>query len=352
MKKLRVLDLFSGIGGFSLGLERTGGFETVAFCEIEPYPRAVLAKHWPHVPCYDDVRTLTADALSRDGIAVDVICGGFPCQDISFAGRGAGLAGERSGLWSEYARLIRELRPRFVIVENVAALLGRGLDAVLGDLAALGYDAEWHCITAAAVGAPHRRDRLWIVAYPGSEQHEGDCAPFGREIAAQLHAADAYRESVREQQIGELWSGGEAVAGFYREAADPNGESKYDGAEHAEVGRASEFASDATPMHGAAFVGSEPHGDHAGTGDVADAKSRRRLQRHSNAGRCSQGARAPQEWQGFADGGWWLVEPDVGRVAHGVPSRVDRLKGLGNAVVPQIPELIGHAILKAEGLAA
>ena len=124
---MKVLDLFSGIGGFSLGLERTGGFETVAFCEIEEYPRRVLAKRWPDVPCYEDVRTLTAERLAADGIAVDVICGGFPCQDISTAGKGAGLAGERSGLWSEIARLVGELRPSYVIVENVSALLGRGL---------------------------------------------------------------------------------------------------------------------------------------------------------------------------------------------------------------------------------
>jgi site-specific DNA-cytosine methylase len=135
-----VLDLFSGIGGFSLGLERTGGFKTVAFCEIEPFPRKVLAKHWPEVPCYHDVRGLTAKRLAADGIAVDVICGGFPCQDISLAGRGAGMAGERSGLWSEFARLIGELRPRYAIVENVSALLSRGLADVLGDLASFGSE--------------------------------------------------------------------------------------------------------------------------------------------------------------------------------------------------------------------
>lgn len=162
---LRVLDLFSGIGGFSLGLERAG-MRTVAFCEIEPYCRAVLAKHWPRVPCYDDVRTLTAARLAADGIAVDVICGGFPCQDISWAGDGAGLAGERSGLWSEYARLIGELRPRYVVVENVAALLARGMGTVCGDLAHLGYDAEWSIISACALGAPHMRQRVFIVAYP------------------------------------------------------------------------------------------------------------------------------------------------------------------------------------------
>ena len=158
---------------FSLGLERTGGFETVAFCEIEDYPRRVLAKYWPGIPIYDDVRTLTADALRRDGIAVDVICGGFPCQDISVDGDGAGITGPRSGLWFEYARLVGELRPRFVVVENVAELLARGLGEVVGSLAAIGYDAEWNCIRASRVGLPHHRDRLWLVAYPDGERLQG-----------------------------------------------------------------------------------------------------------------------------------------------------------------------------------
>lgn len=166
---LRVLDLFSGIGGFSLGLERTGGFKTVAFCEIEPFCQRVLAKHWPQVPIYDDIRELTGARLAADGIAVDVICGGFPCQDISIAGRGAGVDGERSRLWREYARIISELRPRYAIMENSPALLARGAGKIIGELAALGYDAEWHCIPAAAVGAAHLRDRFWLVAYPNEE---------------------------------------------------------------------------------------------------------------------------------------------------------------------------------------
>ena len=172
MNKLKVLDLFSGIGGFSLGLERTGGFETVAFCEIEEFPRRVLAKHWPEVPCYHDVTTLTADILERDGISVDVITGGFPCQDLSVAGKQSGMGeGTRSGLWSEIDRLIGELRPRYIIVENVANLLsgpsekrGGWFGRVLGDLAERGYDAEWENIPASAVGAPHRRERVWLVA--------------------------------------------------------------------------------------------------------------------------------------------------------------------------------------------
>jgi DNA (cytosine-5)-methyltransferase 1 len=167
-RAVNVLDLFSGIGGFSLGLERAG-MRTAAFCEIEPYCRAVLAKHWPNVPCYEDIRDLSGQRLWDDGntVSIQVICGGFPCQDISEANTAwRGLDGDRSGLWSEYARIIGDLLPGYVIVENVAALLGRGLGRVLGDLAALGYDAEWHCIPASAVGAPHERDRLWIIAHP------------------------------------------------------------------------------------------------------------------------------------------------------------------------------------------
>jgi DNA (cytosine-5)-methyltransferase 1 len=168
---LHLLDLFSGIGGFSLGLERSGAFKTVAFCEIEPYCRRVLAKHWPEVLCYDDVRTLTAERLAADGIAVDAICGGFPCQDISYAGDGAGLRGDRSGLWLEYARLIGELGPDVVIVENVAALLDRGMAEVLGTLSDLGFNAEWDTVSACALGHPHMRRRVFIVAY--SDRFDG-----------------------------------------------------------------------------------------------------------------------------------------------------------------------------------
>jgi DNA (cytosine-5)-methyltransferase 1 len=169
VSKLRVLDLFSGIGGFSLGLERTGGFETVAFCEINERKRHVLRRHWPSTPIFADVASLRGVEVQG---GADIIAGGFPCQDLSLAGRRAGLAGERSGLWSHYSRLIRELRPKFVIVENVAGLLVRGMDRVLGDLADGGYDAEWDCIPAAAVGAPHLRPRVWLLAYPSGFRNE------------------------------------------------------------------------------------------------------------------------------------------------------------------------------------
>jgi DNA (cytosine-5)-methyltransferase 1 len=253
MEKLRVLDLFSGIGGFSLGLERTGGFETVAFCEIEPFCRARLAENFPDVPCYSDVRDLTAGQLARDGIGpVDVITGGFPCQDISIAGRKAGIEGARSGLWSEIVRLAHELRPQFVLVENVANLLsgpserpGAWFGRVLGDLAEIGFDAEWECIPACAVGAHFVGERVWIVASPakaGGVRWEG------------------------------CWSA-------------PVGADRWGRDEFARLVRAS--------------IG---HGIPAGS---------------------------------------------LGRISDGIPNRLDRLRALGNAVVPQIPELIGNAILAA-----
>jgi DNA (cytosine-5)-methyltransferase 1 len=249
---LRVLSLFAGIGGFDLGLERTGGFRTVAFCEIEPFAQRVLAKHWPGVPIYDDVRTLTAAKLAADGIAVDVICGGFPCQDLSEAGRRAGIEADRSGLWSEFARIIGEVRPAFTLVENVPELLagpsgqpGGWFGKVLGDLASLGYDAGWHCIQAADVGAPHIRDRVWIAAV----LPDASCERF----------VECWRQQFAQSRVAP-WN-------------------------------VSEWADQ-----------SEPPG-----------------------------------------------------VADGVPNRMDRVRGTGNAVVPQIPELIGRAILasiEAEWLTA
>lgn len=176
--RLRVLSLFAGIGGFDLGLETTGGFRTVTFCEIDPFCRRVLAKHWPEVPCHEDVRS-----LSRRDVAgrIDVVCGGFPCQDISAAGARQGLAGARSGLWSEYARIVGEFRPAYVVMENSAELLGNGLGDVLGDLASLRYDAQWDCVPAAVLGAPHGRDRIWVIAYAPevARLHEPD---FGAQL--------------------------------------------------------------------------------------------------------------------------------------------------------------------------
>lgn len=174
---MKVLDLFSGIGGFSLGLERAGQFETVAFCERNPAAAAVLKAHWPEVPIYDDITT------ARFVEPVDLVTAGFPCQDISSAGKRAGLSGDRSSLFWYIIRTICMVgRPR-LLLENVAALLNRGMGDVCGALAEVGYDAEWHCIPASAVGAPHNRDRCWIVADPQRSEQRGEeprCGPFGR----------------------------------------------------------------------------------------------------------------------------------------------------------------------------
>ena len=286
--KMRVLDLFAGIGGFTVGLEKAG-FETVAFCEIDPYAQKVLNNNWPGVKIYDDVRGITAERLAADGIGVDVITGGFPCQDISIAGAGAGLEGERSGLWSECARLLRDIQPRYAIFENVTNLLngerGAWFRRILWDISSIGYDAEWHCIPASAVGAHHRRDRIWIVAYPARTR---------------VQARRTY-----------------GMGDEYRSQGDP---------------RQSQSASKQTCV-------------------VANAASKRVERSWSTRQQESQAhVREAILVRGCtrvrAEN--WETEPAMGRVVDGVPDRSHRLKCLGNAVVPQIPEIIGKTIMEAD----
>jgi len=165
MKKLKLLDTFAGIGGFSYAAEKlVGGFETTQFIEINPYCQKVLKKHWPTIPIHNDIKTFTAEPFQ-----FDAVCGGFPCQDISVAGLQKGITKEtRSGLFYELMRVIRMVRPKFVVLENVAAIVNNGLDIVLGELSQAGYDAEWAVISASSLGAAHRRSRWWLVAYPNS----------------------------------------------------------------------------------------------------------------------------------------------------------------------------------------
>lgn len=320
---MNVLDLFSGIGGFSLGLERAG-MRTVGFCEIEPFARGVLAKHWPDIPCSHDIETREF----TEGEA-DVICGGFPCQDISLAGAGAGLAGERSGLWRHLLRAIRLVRPRYAIVENVAALLNRGMGTVLGDLAEIGQDTEWHCISARAVGAPHIRDRIWIVAAdPARGRHGLDGLGQALERlldnpGEDLAYANGSRWAARDRNVSPAGYGDSiAASGGDVDVADTIGP---------RLERLSDFgrnlAEELAPAERARAI--------------SDADEER-----------LEGTKFLEIGNNIVERncytGWWATEPDVGRVAHGVPSRVDRLKGLGNAVVPQIPEIIGRAIMMAE----
>ena len=275
MNGLRVLDLFSGIGGFSLGLERAG-MQTVAFCEIDKVAQQVLRKHWPNVPIFDDVKTLKGEQLGT----IDVICGGFPCQDLSFAGKGAGLTGARSGLWWEFHRLIKEIKPSWVIIENVAALRSRGLDKVLGSLAEIGYDAEWHCVPASAVGAHHQRDRVWIIAYPN---HAGSRTPE--------HGVDQDGQTLEQERQDKSLGG---VSGCGTVVSD-------------------------TDILGTQVQIEGRHPSQQVLGGTSEA------------------------WR-VAVGGTWSVEPPICRVADGISNRAHRIKQLGNAVVPQIPELIGRAI--------
>jgi DNA (cytosine-5)-methyltransferase 1 len=318
-------------------------------CESDAYCRAVLARHWPGVPCHPDVRALVADPECgrRNGLhervqarhlapdaqfggedgaggitapdpgrereagplpvpvpRVDVLCGGFPCQDISLAGRGAGIDGERSGLWSQFARLIRELRPRYVLVENVPALLARGMGRVLADLAACGYDSEWDCLPASSFGAPHQRDRVWVVAYPGGD---GVRDQSGRRDGQDGAGAPELGDDGAQWAVADADDAGRAQ----RRWAKPGG------AQLAAAQRGGQGMADAARIGGGA------------------------------CGALSYPEAGANAWLSGA-GRQWEFEPDVGRVASRVPARVDRLRALGNSLVPQIAQWIGRRVIDAE----
>lgn len=289
--------------------------------EIDDWCRRVLAKHWPDAERFADVREVGAHNLAP----VDVIAGGFPCQDISIAGRAAGITGARSGLWSEFARLIGDLRPRYVLVENVPALIHRGLGVVLGDLAACGYDAEWDCIPAAAVGAPHLRDRIWIVAartelgWPLADADDGgsrDAVQAGRDATGDGGA------DVEDANGGTVESRGRRRrASQAGQLADPES-----------IGRRARREGRPAPTSAWApeSVQAVPDADGSGRGE-----------QRGTVAEFAEYAAAQRDR-------WWGIEPNVGRVAHGVPARVDRLRGLGNAVVPQVVEWIGRRIIEAD----
>jgi len=306
---MKVLDLFSGIGGFSLGLERAG-METIAFCEFDKKAQLVLKKHWPDVPIYDDVRKLNGRQF--EGQSIDLICGGFPCQPFSQAGKRKGEEDDRH-LWPEYFRLIQEIRPRWVIGENVPGLINLGLDKVLSDLESEDYSCQTLVIPACAVNAPHRRDRVWIIAHSNTKRH----AP--------------------KQRLGET---GEA------EHYGPSGTGTHTDQDVAHS-QSKRLQGKRPQIYAEGREGPEEGSFGLRSGRMVSNSNSSRKASSWDAGRMG-GIGEQVQNKGTYERENWESEPSVGRVAHGIPNRVDRLRQLGNAVVPQVVEQIGRAIMEIE----
>lgn len=316
-KQLTVGSLFSGIGGLELGLERTGGFRTIWQCEIDAYASAVLKKHWSNAPNLGDITKVKWEDVTKP----DLICGGFPCQDISVAGKGAGIIyGTRSGLWREFAKAIRALRPRYALIENVPMLANRGLNIVLADLAEAGYDAEWHNISAASVGAWHKRERIFIIAHlhgiGGGARQKPECKRTETALCGgeptNLPNTDGAGQ-LREKQL-ENSSGGARREGENDKDVSDTNQGRLERAE----------------AQGGQWQGHNALRDSGKSNEIPDIEQL--------VARCYR-----RNKQGI-----WAAEPGVGRVANGVPSRVDRIKCLGNAVVPQVAQVVGEMILEME----
>jgi DNA (cytosine-5)-methyltransferase 1 len=300
---LTVGSLFSGIGGLDLGLERAG-MNVIWQSEIDPYACRVLKKHWPEVPNHGDIKLIDWSRVERPA----VICGGYPCQPFSTAGHRKGEEDPRH-LWPWVRQAISELQPDYAILENVRGHLSLGGTTVIADLAAIGYDAEWRIVSAASVGANHRRDRIIIVAYPNnSGPHSAEVNPTETGEYAQRRVGGcrtdvAHTDSQR------------------RKKCDIPRESTLQGRP--------DWADDARNV-------ADTEGGFDVWGHRISGQNRESVYGRVNFGRGTQGY---EGWQ------WWETEPDVGRVADGVPARVDRLRGLGNAVVPQVAEVIGRLVV-------
>ena len=357
--KLKHLDLFSGIGGFSLGLEATGGFETVAFCDIEEFPRKVLQKHWPYVKQYKDIKELNYEKLKADGIGpIDILTCGYPCQPFSVAGRKKGEKDPRH-LWPDCFRLIKECRPSFVIGENVAGHIKLGLDTVLQDLESEMYSARCFSISASSVGANHQRERVWIVAYYERNYH------FNEEQRVNGEEEKISREHRKKDGDTRKFSGTDSIRETDNEYVENTRRTLRQGSElrkenEDEVGKGNanqfERSSGSSEIDVADAI----------KGNVETGRERQREIREghqeegipSNASSCGENVADTQgiHAQGQHDGqrqkqpwgeGWWAVEPELGRVAHGIPDRVHRLKSLGNSLIPAIPYYLGLAILES-----
>ena len=316
---MKILDLFSGIGGFSLGLE-AAGFETAAFCEYDKEAQKVLRKNWPDVPIFSDVRTLTKQELQDNGIQdIGLICGGYPCQPFSVAGERRGAEDDRH-LWPEMFRLVQELRPTWVIGENVAGHINMGLDEVLADLETEGYTARTFVIPACAVDAHHRRDRVWTVAHTSSGSGRDSESIVGRQDNETERSQDTNTITRSSENVahsnGSYQQGRRLSSGIHSQDHEPNSDSKF-----------------------------------SGSGNVADSERQRQQGQGPHGDAIDSEAQGQRQAAQPFDGGQrpvWRTEPNVGRVANGVPRRSHRLKQLGNAVVPQVVEQIGKAIWSIE----
>ena len=381
---LRHLDLFSGIGGFSLGLEATGGFETVAFCDIEEFPRKVLQKHWPGVKQYEDIKELNYEKLKADGLLpIDIITGGYPCQPFSVAGRKKGEKDPRH-LWPEYFRLIKELRPTWVIGENVSGHIKLGLDTVLENLESEGYSVRTFSISAASIGANHQRERIWIVANTNSSGNKGkksrsigkenekekrdrqinsttrfpdgtDSIVTRKKSESEVEHVENTRRSLRQgsefrgENENEIRQGNANIFERSSEASEfdvANTEGEYNSKQEGKIksrgkiieGRETEIRSESTGRSNtlANTKSSQRNGN-----EINREHSETETQEEFGVGSSISRTQGGSPWEG-----WWDIEPDVGRVAHGIPVRAHRLKGLGNSLVPTIPFHIGTIILE------
>jgi len=400
---MKLLDLFSGLGGFSYGLERIG-FKTVAFCEMDKYCKLVLQKHWKGAKIYNDVKEITKERLEADGIELpEIITGGFPCQPFSVAGKQKGTSDDRH-LWPEMFRIIKEFKPRWVIGENVKGITniqdGMVFETVCTDLEGEGYEVRAFNIPAAGVGAPHRRERIWIVAYAKcfndsesigesdgaqdqvqKEHRQNDSASrefgrtseiwkksnrhenvedsrrtlrqrseFGRENANEVKQEDADQHqrssSPSEPNVANAESIESYVGEHRKHQTEGNGQSETRGESSEDVADTYTRLSDGTyeevQPRGQTFDASSERST-----DVANANSERQQKQWRSESIQEEVSRQTTGTRSECQGGW-SVEPDVGRVAHGIPGRVHRLKALGNSIVPQIAEEIGRAIMKAE----
>jgi len=351
---LTVGSLFSGIGGLDLGLERAG-MKVIWQSEIDPCACRVLSKHWPEVINHGNIKEINWQEVEKP----DVICGGYPCQPFSTAGKRRGEEDPRH-LWPWVRTAISELRPRYAILENVRGHLSMGGLSVIGELTSIGYDAEWRIVSAASVGANHRRDRVIIVAYPSSvrqslspkRQQPSVKEPSGNGCEGGVRNV-AYTDSApgQQQQEGKIQEpniGGRSAG--QGNLAYPSGERCVDGQPEVDTtdGRLttqSEPLNSSTEMAHTDSIGLErQRAEQQTAGAIGSSEipntSSEGLQRAVRS--VYEGAGNRLTYSGWE---WWTVEPDVGRVAHGISNRVDRLRGLGNAVVPQVAEVIGRLVI-------